>query len=86
MGHSWQFLARELGFSDTDIAALEHDYQFSFKEQIHQMFHQWKRREGNGATKERLLLAMKAAGFDEQVKRLSQKGVIKTQNSMFNIL
>ena len=45
------------------------------------MFYQWKRREGNGATKERLLLAIKAAGFDEQVRRLSQKGVIKTQNS-----
>ena len=83
LGHSWKFLARELGFKDTDIAALQYDNPYNFKEQIHQMFNQWKRREGNGATKERLLLAIKSAGcFVEQVKTLTEKGVIKTQKSM----
>ena len=83
VGHSWKFLARELGFKDTDIAALQYDNPYSLKEQVHQMFQQWKRREGNGATKERLLWAMKSAGcFVEQVKILTEAGVIKTQKSM----
>ena len=83
VGHSWKFLARELGFMDTDIAALQHDNPYNLREQIHQMFNQWKRREGNGATKERLLLAMKSVGcFGEQVKTLTEKRVIKTQRSM----
>lgn len=82
LGHSWKFLARELNFSETAIAALEHDNPFDLKEQIYQMFYQWRRREGNSATSERLLSAMKAAGFDEQVKVLTQKGIIQSQKSM----
>ena len=83
VGHSWRFLALELGFNDTDIAALEHDNPYSLKEQIHQMFRQWKRREGNGATKERLLLALKSAGcFIGQLKILTEARVIKTQRNM----
>ena len=83
LGHSWKFLARELDFSEMDIAALEHDYPFDMKEQIHQMFQQWRRRKGDEATPDRLLSAMKAAGFEEQVKVLTQKGIIITQRSMF---
>ena len=83
LAHSWKSLARELGFKDTDLAALQYDNPYDLKEQIYQMFNQWKRREGNSATKERLLSAMMSAGcFVEQVKTLTEKGVIKTQRSM----
>ena len=52
------------------------------KEQIHQMFYQWKRREGNGATSDKLLSAMKSAGgFDEQIKILTGKGMIENEKS-----
>ena len=78
LGHSWKFLAREFGFSETDIDAIEYDNQFSLKEQIYQMFHQWKRREGDGATTEKLLSAMNSAqGFDEQIKKLTEKGIVR---------
>ena len=86
MGHSWKFLARELGFSETDVAALEHDNQFSLKEQIHQMFYQWRRREGDGATSDKLLAAMKSAGFDEQIRILTGKGMIENEKSKSNIV
>ena len=86
LGHSWKFLARELGFSETDIAALEHDNPFKLKEQIHQMFIQWRRREGNGATTDKILSALNAAGFDEQMKTLTEKGLIRTQKSMLILI
>ena len=87
LGHSWKFLARELGFSKTDIDALEHDNPYLMKEQIYQMFDQWKRREGNGATSDKLLAAMKSAGgFDEQVKILTGKGMIEYEKSKSNIV
>ena len=82
LGHSWKFVARELGFSKTDIDALEHDNPYLLKEQIYQMFDQWKRREGNGATSDKLLAAIKSAGgFDEQIKILTGKGMIENEKS-----
>ena len=86
LGHSWKFVARELGFSKTDIDALEHDNPYLMKEQIYQMFDQWKRREGNGATSDKLLAAMKSAGFDEQIRILTGKGMIEYEKSKSNIV
>ena len=73
LGYLWKRLARELGFNMADITSLEHDHAFSVKEQIYQMFLHWKRREGDGATTEKLLSAKKAAGFSTQIKTVKER-------------
>ena len=72
----WKFLARSLGFEQTDVDAIEYRDVRNLKEQIYQMFHEWKRREGNGATTARLLAAIKDAGLQELLKTLREKGFI----------
>ena len=56
-------MARELNFSPTDIDAIIVRDNHDLKEQIHSFFHQWRQREGNGATVQQLLDAVKAAGL-----------------------
>ena len=61
IGHDWKQLARQLKFSETDIVAIEYDNRFSLKEQIYQLFRQWKGREGDGATSRVLLDGVRKA-------------------------
>ena len=65
VGHLWKFLARALDFTETDIASIETGNPFNLMEQIFQVFHRWKRREGREATTARLLSALKNAGVGE---------------------
>ena len=76
IGMQWMFLARSLGFEQTDIDAIEYKDQRNLREQIFQMFHEWRRREGNEATTDRLLAAVKHAELKELMKTLKEKGFI----------
>lgn len=76
IGLEWKFLARSLGFEQLDIDAIEYRDILNLREQILQMFYEWKRREGNGATTVRLLAAIKAAELQELLKTLKEKGFI----------
>ena len=76
VGMQWMFLARSLGFEQTDIDAIEYKDQRHLREQIYQMFYEWKRREGSEATTDRLLAAVKDAELMELMKILKEKGFI----------
>ena len=76
IGLEWKFLARALEFEQTDIDAIEYKDIRNLKEQIYQMFHEWKIREGQRATAGRLLSAIKEAELHELLKGLREKSVI----------
>ena len=78
IGLEWKFLARSLGFEQTDIDAIEYKDILNLKEQIYQMFHEWKKQEGDEATTARLLAAIKDAELKELLKTLREKGFIET--------
>lgn len=73
IGYEWKFLARSLGFEQTDIDATEYKDMGNLREQIFQMFHEWKKREGDGATTARLLEGIKDAELKELLKALREK-------------
>ena len=76
IGLEWKFLARALEFEQTDIDAIEYKDIRNLKEQIYQMFHEWKKQEGQRATAGRLLSAIKEADLHELLKGLREKGII----------
>ena len=76
IGLEWKFLAQELDFDETDIDAIEYQDVWNLKEQIFQMFYQWRRRDGDGATTGRLLSALKASGLEELLRILREKKII----------
>jgi hypothetical protein len=76
IGLGWKFLARSLGFEQTDVDAIEYKDRDNLREQIFQMFYEWKRMEGSEATTSRLLAAMKDAELKELMKTLREKGFI----------
>ena len=76
IGLEWKFLARSLGFEQTDIDAIEYRDMLNLREQIFQMFYEWKRREGKRATSAQLLEAVKDAELKELLKTLREKGCI----------
>ena len=76
IGLTWKFLARELGFSQTDIDAIEYKDVRNLKEQIYQMFYEWKKREGQNATADRLLSAIKKAELEELLKTLREQRIV----------
>jgi hypothetical protein len=76
IGLEWKFLARSLGFEQTDVDAIEYRDRGNLKEQIFQMFHEWKKMEGSEATTARLLAAMKEAELKELMKTLREKRFI----------
>ena len=48
IGSQWPDLARELGFSQSDIDEIKEREHSSIHGQIFQMFHQWERRSDTG--------------------------------------
>ena len=79
IGLEWKFLAIELNFDQTDIDAIEYKDVLNLKEQIYQMFHQWRKREGQGASANRLLAAIKEAKLSELLKVLREKRIVLPQ-------
>ena len=60
-------MARELSFSRTDIDAIVHREKDDLKEQIYLFFEDWKRKDGSGATVQKLIMAIKAAELEPEV-------------------
>ena len=77
IGLEWKFLARSLGFKQIDIDAIEYRDILNLKEQIYQMFHEWRKREGIEATAARLLEAIKDAELKELLQTLREKSFIE---------
>ncbi len=76
----WKKLARELSFDETDIGAIEYRDPFDLEEQITNFFNKWKRKNGNFATKEVLLAAIKSLSPSlpaEIVRALRENGVVR---------
>ena len=76
IGLEWKFLARSLGFEQSDIDNIEYRDILNLKEQIYQMFYEWKRREGSTATTAHLLAAIRNAELREFLRTLRKKGFI----------
>ena len=79
IGYSWKFLARRLGFPDTDIDAIEYANPHELKEQIYQFFRQWQQREGMNASPLRLIKAIEEESLDHLLEALEKKGLIHNQ-------
>lgn len=60
LGRSWKICARKLGFSESQIDEIDHDYERDgLKEKVYQMLQKWLMREGNkGATVGKLTYAL----------------------------
>ena len=67
IGRKWKTVARELGFTTTDIEAIEVRDEHELKEQIHRFFEEWKMREGSGASVQKLIDAVRAAGLPQDI-------------------
>ena len=59
VGVRWRSLARELGFSPTDVDSIIERNQRDLQEQIHEFFDTWKQREGHDATLSKLQEAVR---------------------------
>ena len=83
IGHEWKSLARGLGLSTSEIAAIEYDNQLSLKEQIAQLFIHWERTEGpleatpqalvNGLMKENLTDILELLERDAYVENIGNE-------------
>ncbi|KAM5321441.1 receptor-interacting serine/threonine-protein kinase 1 isoform 2-T2 [Glossophaga mutica] len=60
LGRSWKSCARKLGFTESQIDEIDHDYERDgLKEKVYQMLQKWRMREGNkGATVGKLAYAL----------------------------
>lgn len=60
LGRSWKSCARKLGFTESQIDEIDHDYERDgLKEKVYQMLQKWLMREGNkGATVGKLAFAL----------------------------
>lgn len=59
LGAKWKSLAKELGFSQTDVDCIIERNQRDLQEQIHEFFDKWKQREGHDATLSKLQEAVR---------------------------
>lgn len=85
IGIEWKQLARALKFTETDVQAIAHDNLQNLKEQIYQLFRQWKMREGKNAIAEALLSGLVEAKLDEILKQLQAEGLIQsTGTDLYN--
>ncbi|XP_064396267.1 uncharacterized protein LOC135343202 [Halichondria panicea] len=78
IGGSWMFIARSLGFTEIEIQAIEYSNGQDLKEQIHQFFYQWKRRDGQEATRDMLYAALYDSELNELLKKLDKTDVKKS--------
>lgn len=60
LGRTWKHCARKLGFTQSQIEEIDHDYERDgLKEKVYQMLQKWLMREGNkGATVGKLAYAL----------------------------
>ena len=78
IGKNWKSLARQLNFSKTDIDSIEYNNAHNLKEQIAQLFIQWKRREGPlETTPQALVDGLLKADLQTTLKVLEEKYIFR---------
>eukprot|EP00062_Callorhinchus_milii_P005468 gi/632944987/ref/XP_007887808.1/ PREDICTED: receptor-interacting serine/threonine-protein kinase 1 isoform X1 [Callorhinchus milii] len=62
LGKDWKHCARKLGFRESEIDEIDHDYERDgLKEKVYQMLHKWQMKEGGkGATVNKLAQALQS--------------------------
>lgn len=83
IGLTWKFLARNLGFGQTNIDSIEYENRLCLKEQIFRLFHMWKQREGSSASALKLINALEEENLNEILSNLEEKGFIYRHGKMF---
>lgn len=77
LGRSWKQCARKLGFTETSIDEIDHDYERDgLKEKVYQMLQKWQMKEGyKGTTAGKLARALIGCKRTDIVRRLQQTGI-----------
>ncbi len=83
IGRGWMVLARNLGFTETDIDSIEYANERDLKEQIHQFFSRWKQRVGQEATRDMLYAALYDGELNELLKKLDKTDIKKSKQKVF---
>ena len=86
IGKEWKSLARAMSFTKTDIDSIEYDNTSNLKEQICQLFHQWKLRMSVKATPKLLLDVIKKAELHDVIKVLLDSQYITRKPSMLHTI
>ncbi len=73
IGRDWMVLAKGLGFTETDIQSIEYADERDLKEQIYQFFYEWKQRNGQNATRDKLFTVLYESGLNETLKKTVSK-------------
>ena len=68
----WKFIGRRLGLEDSEISALERSHGTDIKELFYQMMTKWRETEGERATEEELIRALKAENLKRVVELLEK--------------
>ena len=82
IGTDWKALARALGLSRTDIAAIEYDNHLSLKDQIYEFFHKWRQQEGKNASIQKLVSGLIAEKLEEPLRKMGEAGLLPKGNSL----
>ncbi|XP_043921274.1 receptor-interacting serine/threonine-protein kinase 1 isoform X2 [Protopterus annectens] len=77
LGRSWKHCARKLGFTETSIDEIDHDYERDgLKEKVYQMLQKWQMKEGcKGATVGKLAKALISCKRTDLVRKLQHVNV-----------
>ena len=81
IGTDWKALARALGLSRTDIAAIVYENRFSLKDQIYEFFYKWKQQEGKDASIQKLVNGLIAEKLEEPLRKMGEAGLLPKGNS-----
>ena len=68
IGRDSMVLARSLGFTEDDIQSIEYANEQNLKEQIYQFFYEWKQKNGEDATRDKLSTVLYESGLNEVLK------------------
>ncbi|XP_019623373.1 PREDICTED: receptor-interacting serine/threonine-protein kinase 1-like [Branchiostoma belcheri] len=71
IGNDWKRLLRYLSLKDNDLDVVDHDYKADgLIEKAYQGLRKWKQQEGNEATMQKLLAALKTIGRRDVIEKL----------------
>ena len=66
----WKFLGRRLGLTEGDIEAIDKNFGLDLQEKFYQMMLKWKSAQGERATKEELIKALREESLNEIAEKL----------------
>ncbi|XP_064389593.1 uncharacterized protein LOC135337585 isoform X3 [Halichondria panicea] len=89
IGRDWMVLARSLGFTEIDIQlidiqSIEYADERDLKEQIYRFFNEWKRRDGQDATRDKLVTVLYESGLNEVVLKTTDAQKIDQNHQKIN--